>query len=186
MSRYGFVSDDLDMRDPSVPTQNTILIIGSVVAACILSLGAAGAETCRPGHGALEIWNAEGRANAPEWVQTWLRIMMATFLVGIFFVWHRVEARWVVGGVVLGLLTSRALGTYTDIVMLSGLVALIHLIFWSPGLYLLLTRRPFLGERSAYATWSGAATLVILFSFFFDIRDAAIYLDHITGLRLIS
>ncbi len=151
-----------------------------------LSAATAYAQDYPSGHQALQIWNAEGRANAPEWVQTWLRIMMATFLVGVLFVWHRVEARWVVGGVVLGLLTSRGLGAYTDIVMLSGLVAIIHLIFWSPGLYMLLTRRPFLGERSAYATWSGAATLVILFSFFFDLRDAVIYLDHVTGLSLLT
>ena len=113
-----------------MPRRNDILIMGSVIVACLLSSGAAIAEPYAPGHGALEIWNAEGRANAPEWVQTWLRIMGATFVVGLFFVWHRVEARWVVGGVLLGLLVSRSLATYTDVVMLSGLVALIHLIFW--------------------------------------------------------
>ncbi len=144
------------------------------------------AAAYQPGHQALEIWNAEGRANAPEAVQVWLRIMMATFLVGLLFVWHRVEARWVVSGVVLGMLVSRGLGAYTDIVMLSGLVALIHLIFWSPGLYMMLTRRPFFHERSPYATWSAAATVVILISFFFDIRDTVIYLDHITGLNLLA
>ena len=51
---------------------------------------------------------------------------------------------------------------------------------------MILTRRPFLGERSAYATWSAAATAVILFSFFFDIRDAVIYLDHMSGLNLLA
>lgn len=169
-----------------MPKKDAVLILFTLATASAVGIGAASGQTYQPGHGALEIWNAEGRAAAPEWVQIWLRIMGATFLVGLFFVWHRVEARWVVGGVVLSLLASRGLSAYTDIVMLSGLVAIIHLIFWSPGLYMLLTRRPFFGERSAYATWSAAATMVILFSFFFDLRDAIIYLDHISGLNFLT
>ena len=69
---------------------------------------------------------------------------------------------------------------------LSGLIALLHVVFWSPALYLLLTRRPFMKERSAYAVWSALATLVILFSFVFDVPGAAIYLDHIFGFGLLS
>lgn len=39
---------------------------------------------------------------------------------------------------------------------------------------------------SIYALWSGAITAVIIFSFIFDIPDAAIYLDHMLGIGLIS
>lgn len=140
----------------------------------------------QPGHTALEVWNAEGQANAPQWVQTWLMIMLASFALGLLFVWKRVEARWVVGGFITAVLISRFAIPAMGIVKLSGLVALVHLIFWSPALYLLLKNRPFLKERSFYALWSGLITAVILFSFIFDIRDAAIYLDHILGIGVLS
>ncbi|MGI9308728.1 MAG: hypothetical protein ACR2P6_05670, partial [Gammaproteobacteria bacterium] len=67
-----------------------------------------------------------------------------------------------------------------------GLFSLVHLICWSPALYVLLTRRPFLQERSLFTIWSGAITFCIIFSFVFDIPDAAIYLDHMFGIGLIS
>ncbi len=62
---------------------------------------------------------------------------------------------------------------------LGGLFALLHIIFWSPALYLLLSRRPFMQGRSLYAIWSGLMTAVIVFSFAFDVRDAVIYLHHV-------
>jgi hypothetical protein len=134
------------------------------------------------GHQALQVWDQAGQSNAPAWVQLWLKIMMLSFLAGLLFVWNHVEARWVVGGIIVGLLVSKFGIGATSIPMLSGLVALIHLIFWSPGLYFLLKNRPFIKGWSFYAVWSALITGVILFSFVFDIRDAAIYLNHIAGL----
>ena len=147
--------------------------------------GAALAQDYESGHGALQVWDDEGRANAPLWVQIWLNIMLLAFATGLIFVWRRVEARWAVGGFLCVAAAVVLSQTLTDIAPLSGFLALLHLIFWSPALYLLLTRRPFLKERSAYAVWSGFITFVILFSFIFDIRDAAIYLDYITGISLL-
>lgn len=138
------------------------------------------------GHGALQIWNAEGQALAPKWVQIWLPIMGLTFAAGLFFIWRHVEARWVVGGFIASLLTMIFVIPALGLVPLSGLIALLHVIFWSPGLYLMVKRRPFAKGLSAYAIWSAAMTAVILFSFVFDIRDAAIYLDHMLGTGLIS
>lgn len=155
-------------------------------------VGLGGAASAQPtagyesGHTALEIWDAEGQANAPQWVQIWLMIMLASFALGLLFVWKRVEARWVVGGFITAILISRLGIPAIGIVKLSGLVALVHLIFWSPALYLLLKNRPFMSERSLYAVWSGLITAVILFSFIFDIRDAAIYLDHVMGIGMLS
>ncbi len=161
-----------------------LVVVAGVIG--VFFAGGAGAQTYEPGHGALQVWDAEGQANTPRWVQIWILIMLASFALGLIFVWWRVEARWAVGGIITSIAVGRILGSQTDIVILSGLVALLHLIFWSPALYMLLTRRPFLKERSAYALWSGWITLVILFSFVFDIRDAAIYLDHIAGLGLLT
>lgn len=130
------------------------------------------------GHQALELWNDEAKANVPEAVKIWLTVMMVTFVSGLIFVWKHVPARWVVGGVLLsvggGGLIAEALG----LVVLSGYVALLHLIFWSPGLFFLIRERAISKGVSLYSVWAAVTTLVIIVSFFFDIRDASIYLKH--------
>ncbi len=138
------------------------------------------------GNGALELWNEQGIANSPQWVQHWLIIMVSSFALGLLFIWKHIEARWVVGGFITGLLFSKfILDNILGLAPLSGLIAMVHLIFWSPGLYLLLKNRPFAKEKSFYALWSGLITGVILFSFLFDIRDTVIYLDYMLGLNLL-
>lgn len=131
------------------------------------------------GHGALQIFNSDAMAHTPQWVVIWIMFMAASFFAGLFFVRRHTIARWVVGGFLLGIIVSSVLTSGLGVIPLSGFIALIHLVFWTPGLYQLLKNRPFLGERSAFSIWSGVMTAVILFSFFFDIRDAAIYLKHI-------
>ncbi len=131
------------------------------------------------GHHALQIFDADGFRNAPRWVQMWVGFMMLTFLSGLFFVRNQTVARWVVGGMFAGLVVSMLAGSVLGIPALSGFIALIHILFWSPGLYQLLTKRPFAGPASAFTIWSGVMTLVILFSFVFDVRDAFIYLRHL-------
>lgn len=144
------------------------------------------AQPYQSGHQPLELWDEVGRASMPRWVGIWLAILMSTFALGLLFVWRHVEARWVVGGFVAMMVVTVASGRVFGLLPLSGLFSLVHLICWSPALYVLLTRRPFLKERSLYALWSGAITAVIIFSFIFDIPDAAIYLDHMLGIGLIS
>ena len=144
------------------------------------------AKTYGAGNGALELWNNQGIANSPQWVQYWLFIMMGSFALGLLFIWKRIEARWVVGGFIIGILFSKfILENLMGLLPLSGLVALIHLIFWTPALYLLLKNRPFAKEKSIYGLWTGWITLVIIFSFIFDIRDTLIYMDYKLGLNLL-
>jgi hypothetical protein len=130
------------------------------------------------GPGALQIWDEQGLANSPAWIKVWLAFMALTMFSGVFFVWKHVEARWVVAGITTALLISKFVIPALSIVSLSGLVGLVHVIFWSPALFVLLKNRPFTKGLSAYAIWSGIVTCVIIFSLFFDIRDAAIYLQH--------
>jgi len=139
-----------------------------------------------PGHQPLELWNAEGQANAPAWIGIWLNILLAVFALGLLFVWRRIEARWVVGGFLATIPTAIFLTEGLGVAPLSGLFALMHVVFWSPALYILLKRRPFLKEQSFYGLWSAAITAVITFSFIFDIPDSFIYLDHILDLDLLS
>lgn len=159
------------------------LFLGLGLVAATSAQAATGYES---GHTALQVWDAEGQANAPQWVKIWLMIMLASFALGLLFVWKRVEARWAVGGFITSIAVSGFVIPATGLLSLSGLVALMHLIFWSPALYVLLKNRPFMTERSFYGAWTGLITAVILFSFIFDIRDAVIYLDHMLGLGIIS
>lgn len=131
------------------------------------------------GHEALEVFDAEGMDATPRWVMTWLMIMLASFAAGLLFVWRHPIARWVVGCFVAGIVALQII-SMLGVLQLSGLIALMHIVFWSPALYQLLTKRPFMADKmTAFSIWSGVITAVILFSFVFDIRDAAIYLNHI-------
>lgn len=131
------------------------------------------------GNGALEIFDSEGFRLAPQWVQYWIMFMLASFVAGLLFVGREPIARWVVGGFAIGFFFLGVIAPALGIAGLSGFIALIHIVCWSPALYLLLTRKPFLQGRSPFQIWSGLITAVILFSFIFDIRDAFIYLRHI-------
>lgn len=166
---YGFFKMSFNIKIEHL----IMLVLGLVATSLVL------AQTYEPGHQALQIWNEEAMANSPEWVKIWLYIMLASFALGLLFVWKRVEARWVVGGFILALAISTWVLPALNLVILSGLVALVHLICWTPALYMLLSRRTFTKERSFYAVWCGWITLVIIFSFVFDVRDAAIYLGHL-------
>lgn len=138
------------------------------------------------GHQPLEIWDNDARKSMPTWVSVWLAILISTFLLSIVFVRRHVEARWALGGFIGMMILSVLSGRLFGLIPLSGLFSVIHLIAWGPVLYVLLTRRPFLKDRSLYAIWSGALTAFIIFSFVFDIPDAAIYLDHMFGIGLLS
>lgn len=144
------------------------------------------AQDTAHGNGALEIFDAAGQANSPAWVRMWVGFMLLTFVVGIGFAVRRVEARWLMSFIVLGFIVLFTLFLGFGVPQISGFIALLHLIFWTPPLIMLLRNRWFLKESSWFARWTGVLTFVILFSFIFDIRDAAIYLDHIMGLGVLS
>ena len=157
-------------------------IIAFLIILITVSMGDAdAANEYTKGHGALEVFDSEGMAASPTWVKLWIAFMAATFFAGLFFVRNHPIARWVVGGFVVGFIIT-SLAPKLGFIVLSGFIACIHIICWSPALYQLLTKHPFLASgdmRSAFTIWSGVMTFVILFSFIFDFRDAYIYLAHI-------
>jgi hypothetical protein len=160
-------------------------LAGLILALITLAMPAISQEIAH-GNGALELFDAEGMANAPDWVKVWIGIMIGTFLVGLGFAIKRVQARWVMGFIVAGFITMGVLTSGFGVPQISGFIALIHLIFWTPALVILLRQRTFLKGSTRFARWTGLITFVILFSFVFDIRDAAIYLDHVMGLGLLN
>ncbi len=143
------------------------------------------------GNQALQLWNSEGMQNSPGWVKVWLVIMLLSFVLGLLFVWKKLEARFVVIGFAVAFFGSGVVARALDLQVLSGYVALAHLICWSPALYVLFKNKPWKTAAdnfydSAYKYWSMLITFVICFSFIFDIRDAAIYLDYMFGIGVLS
>ena len=159
-----------------------------IILSALAGLFASGAfaQEVAHGNGALEIFDQEGIANSPAWVRAWVGFMLATFVVGLIFAFIRPEARFVMAPIILGfaVLIILSAGFGYAFPEVSGFIALLHLIFWTPTLIMLLRNRWFLKESTWFGRWTGVLTFVILFSFIFDIRDAAIYLDHIAGLGL--
>lgn len=134
----------------------------------------------KKGHHALEIFDGK-MEGTPRWVKIWIVFATAWFAIGLFFIWHHSIARWIVGCYVAGFLSLVFSSIFDSVLFkLSGFNALMHVVFWSPALYLLLTERPFLAtEMTPFSIWSGGVTAVMLFSFFFDIRYSIEYLKHV-------
>jgi len=127
----------------------------------------------------MQLFDKQGFENSPKWVQVWVGFMTMAFIAGIFFVKNHVVARWVVGCMIAGMIFGIVAGNVFGIPNHAGFIALIHVVFWSPALYQLLSKRPFLAARSAFSIWTAIITFVICFSFIFDIRDAVIYLSNV-------
>ncbi|NND00271.1 MAG: hypothetical protein HKN85_08825 [Gammaproteobacteria bacterium] len=147
--------------------------------AAVIVSSAAQATDYQSGYGALQVFDDAAMQSLPPWLKVWLVILLTSFAAGLFFVWNHPIARWVVGGLIATMVVVEGLAPALGIPVVSGFLSLCHLAFWSPGLYLLLRERPFLGKITAFSIWSGIMTAVILFSFVFDIRDALIYLRHL-------
>ncbi len=133
------------------------------------------------GHHALEIFDAQGIEATPFWVMAWIVLSTACFTAGLLLVWRHSVARWVVGCYIAGFMALIASSVFdSDILRLAGFNALIHVIFWPPALYQLLSKRPFLSKKvTVFSIWSGVITAVILVSYSFDIPYSFIYLKHV-------
>ena len=134
------------------------------------------------GHGPLDIFNSDALAAMPITVKIWMGILAVSLASGVFFVRKHKIARWIVCGFLISIFTGDLFFRTLDLPMLSGAVSLWHLVCWSPGLFLLLIRRPFLREYEPYKyrIWTAVVAFVIVVSFLYDIRDAAVYIGHVT------
>ena len=159
----------------------SLIVVGTIALSSIWVAGAQDVSGYESGPGALQVFDGDGMAATPLWVQVWIAIMLASFAAGLLFVWKQPIARWAVGGFIAPFVVGGPIYGALGWPFLSGAIALNHLIFWSPALFLLLTRRPFLSANhsTAFRIWSGVITFVIVFSFIFDVRDAVIYLGHV-------
>ncbi len=161
-------------------TRPAIFAISAALTA-LWSAGGLAAEEFTKGPGALQVFDLEGLAATPLWIKLWLAVLVSTFLVGLFvFAWRRPIARGAAGGFLVSLATGHLVFGALDLPMLGGAIGLWHVVCWTPALVLLLWKRPFFdpAEGRWFRIWSGVMTAVIVISFVFDIRDAAIYIGH--------
>lgn len=135
------------------------------------------------GHGALDIFNGEGFLATPTWVQAWVVILISCFIVSVYFSWKHPLARWATGGFILSMTMGNTLFTLLGLPFLGGSIAIMHLVCWSPALLVLLMKRPYFNvdEAISFRIWSGLMVCVLIFSFVFDVRDAVIYISHVSG-----
>ena len=180
----------LSNRNSSISTSNrkTIRLIqlGLVaVAVALIMSGTASAEDYPSGAGALEQFDAEARAAVPPALKAWLLLLLGTFAVSLIFAWKKVEARWALGGLVAAMVAGPPVFNALGWPMLGGGIALWHLVCWTPVLVVLLLKRPFMNktEGKPYRIWTAMLVAVIVISFFFDIRDAWIYIQHIRSIE---
>ncbi len=147
----------------------------------LISVSAIAAETeYAHGHGALEIFDGAGFLETPLWVQIWVVLLLSTFVVGFCFAIKHPIARWSSAGLIASLTSGHAVFDLLGLPFLGGSIAIMHIVCWTPALWFLLSKRPFLDTHysNAFRLWSAVMTFVILFSFVFDIKDAAIYISH--------
>lgn len=128
--------------------------------------------------GALEHWDDAARHALPLHIKLWLGAMLLCNISALFFVKNHKAARWVFGGfffshvlVILGFW-----GTNTPV--LAGQVSLFHIIFWTPGVYMLWRYRDEIKGLKPYAIWAPLSALFYIGSMSIDIKDAALYILH--------
>ena len=142
-------------------------------------------KNIQSGAGALEVFDGAARAAVPPPLKVWLMLLLGTFAASIIFVWKKPVARWALGGLILAMFVGVKIIAALGWPVLGGAIALSHLVFWTPVLIVLLWKRPFMdaNEWLPYRIWSALLLAVIVISFIFDIRDAWIYVNHVSSLK---
>ena len=150
----------------------------------ILFAGPVAAQDYPSGAGALEKFDGAARAAVPPQLKIWLALLLGTFAASIVFVWKYPIARVALIGLLAAFFVGPKLVAAFGWPVLGGAIALSHIVFWTPVLIVLLWKRPFLDSEAwlPYRIWSGLLLLVIIGSFVFDVRDAWIYINHVSSL----
>ena len=134
------------------------------------------------GSPALNLWNNDARANLPVWMMVWLGFLALTFLAAAIFSWNHVAARWVLAGFIASHVVTIAVESTQGVVLRAGLVSLLHVVFWAPGLVAMLADQAQLKFSSAYGIWASALLFVYAVAFTFDIRDGIVWLLFMAGM----
>jgi hypothetical protein len=128
------------------------------------------------GSPALGLWNNETRTNLPIWMMVWLSFLALTFLASVIFAWRHTAARWVLASFIGSHVATIAIESTEGMVLRAGLVSLLHVVFWTPGLIALLTDQAQIKLSSAYGVWASVLLFVYAVAFTFDVRDGVVWL----------
>ncbi|MEM6556337.1 MAG: hypothetical protein AAF642_10705 [Pseudomonadota bacterium] len=128
---------------------------------------------------ATDEWNTAAQTALPAHIKVWLGLMMLTNLAAIGFLKNHVAARWVFGGFILshGLVMVMVMWAMEHTI-LAGQISLFHIIFWTPGAFMLLRRRHEIQNPSAYAVWATLSLIFYFGSMVVDVRDAARFVQY--------
>ena len=108
-------------------------------------------------------------ATEAAWVPIWVNVMGAILLFAIPFSFVRVEARWVLLGVLAGGIGTLVVYNYFGYQRILGLG---HILFWTPTLIYLFGRRKKLRIRETLSgKWLALAAVTIAISLVFDYSD---------------
>lgn len=147
----------------------------------IAATGAFLAVTGIGGSPALGVWDNDARANLPLWMMLWLGFLALTFLSSVIFAWNHVPARWVLAGFIGSHVATIAIESIDGVVLQAGLVSLLHVVFWTPGLIAILSNQSDLRLNTAYGVWASVLLFVYAVAFTFDIRDGVVWLLSMAG-----
>ncbi|MGB0922113.1 MAG: hypothetical protein ACPG06_10410 [Alphaproteobacteria bacterium] len=109
------------------------------------------------------------RQDLPDWVNLWMRWMSLVFVAGIPFVFFKWGARITIGMMLF--LNVPASAFVTDMTGNIDWISVVHLVFWTPVLYYLLTRDVFGPDakpKSLYGVWAITMSATMAISLGFD------------------
>lgn len=112
------------------------------------------------------------RQDLPDWVNMWMQWMSLVFAAGLLFIFTRWGARLAIGMMLF--LNVPASAFVTDITGNIDWISVVHLIFWTPVLYYLVTRDvlgPNAKLKSPYGIWAIAMSATMAVSLIFDFSD---------------
>jgi hypothetical protein len=105
----------------------------------------------------------------PLWVNVWRGWMFLIFTLGIVFVIHKVEARWLAVTMIVSIV---AYNLVTMTVGVGRLPSIAFLVFWSPLALYFLRRQPLQAGTGrfdrAYSVWMRLVLVTLLVSLAFD------------------
>ena len=147
----------------------------------VAATGAFLAITGLGGSPAMSVWDNDARANLPLWMMLWLGFLALTFFLSVIFSWNHVPARWVLASFIGSHVATIAIENTDGMVLRVGLVSLLHVVFWTPGLVSLLSNQSDLRLNTAYGVWASILLFVYAVAFTFDIRDGIVWLLFMIG-----
>lgn len=106
----------------------------------------------------------------PLWLQIWINWMVFINLSAVFFVWSRVEPRWVLTAFLCSAIFMNYLFGIHGYERILGAA---HIIFWTPLLIYLFLRRYEIGRYGASAVYLGAVFTTNVISLGVDFIDVA-------------